>query len=129
MQNLLYFPMLFQLMSIGFMNILWLFEIASVDSFLSVTFLVRLNLIIAVTYEIFMTSFYGESIHQNSKSISAAVYNNKWYQMVYSSQNRNDLKQLKHFLTLTMLRGDKSVRISAGGLATINLETFMAVSD
>jgi 7tm Odorant receptor len=127
MQKLLFFPMMFQLLLFVIMIILWLFEVALVDDYLSSTFSIRLNLMFAVTMEMYTACYCGESIIHESQAISGKIYRSKWYQLVYSSHNRKDLKQLKHILTLTMMRANRPIKISAGGFMTINFETFMMV--
>lgn len=109
-----------------------MFEAASSEEYLSSTFSARLNLVLAISTEIFMFSFRGEILKEESQMISDKIYNSNWYQLRLAKQSCTNLKVFKEFRTmvqLTILRANRPIRISAGGFTNMSYQTSLRVKE
>ncbi|XP_019699246.1 odorant receptor 22c-like isoform X3 [Harpegnathos saltator] len=72
-----------------------------------------------MTTEIFIYCFVGEYLSHKSRSLADAAYESLWYNM--SSNHGKDL-------LLVIMRSQKQLTITAGGMANLSLEAFTSVS-
>ncbi|XP_014483815.1 PREDICTED: odorant receptor 13a-like [Dinoponera quadriceps] len=70
---------------------------------------------VGVTVEIFIFCFAGEYLRLKSKSLADAAYESLWYNM--------SPKNCKNILFVIM-RSQKQLSLTAGGMATLSLEAF-----
>lgn len=120
--------MLIQLAMLGIMISLCMVEVIMVDSYFSTTFSARLNLVFAITIEMFIFSYRGEQIKHESHFIRDRIYNSEWYQLIYLAPRQKDMKELKSLILLTLMRANRPTKISAGRMTTMSYQTFMSVS-
>jgi hypothetical protein len=119
--------MIFEMMMLVLSICLCIFEAIKLDDYFSSRFSARLNLMFCVIMEIFTFSLLGEQIQQESQMISNQIYNGNWYNFT-SSKNPKISKTFKALMNMTMMRAERVVEISAGGISTMSYETFMTVS-
>ncbi|XP_014481494.1 PREDICTED: uncharacterized protein LOC106747952 [Dinoponera quadriceps] len=91
---------------------------ATVINILQVTLWVPHLLSFAIMIEIFIFCFSGEYLGLKSKLIADAVYSSLWYNMS-PNQNKN--------LLLVIMRSQKQLSITAGGIMNLSLEAFTSV--
>ncbi|XP_019699244.1 odorant receptor 22c-like isoform X2 [Harpegnathos saltator] len=71
-----------------------------------------------MTTEIFIYCFVGEYLSHKSRSLADAAYESLWYNM--SSNHGKDL-------LLVIMRSQKQLTITAGGMANLSLEAFTSI--
>jgi hypothetical protein len=128
LRQILFIPLLFQIVMLALMISLCSFEAVSSENYLSTKFSARGNLVICVINEVFMFSFYGEKLLHESRMISDKIYTSKWYLFYSSSSNRSVVKEFSSLMQITMMRANKPIKLSAGGFTTMSFQTFMSVS-
>lgn len=107
---------------------LCLFEAVSVDDYFSSKFSTRSSLVINAVIDIFILSYHGEKIIDESLKIRERIYNSNWYYLCFSSGNRENLKNFSCIINLSMMRASRFIHISAGGFSVVGYQTFMSVS-
>lgn len=55
------------------------------------------------------------------------IYENEWYNLKYSQKMDKKYKEVRFMLMMNLIRSGKVERISAGGMAFLTYESFMAV--
>jgi hypothetical protein len=107
--------------------ILCIFEAVKVDDFFTTKFSARSNLMTCVIVEMFSFSFLGEQIKHESRKISDQIYNSNWYNLNIVNKNSNIFIKFKPLMLLTVMRAERNVKISVGGISTMGYETFLSV--
>lgn len=74
--------------------------------------------------QLFFHSWTSNEIIQQSSNIANAVYETNWYLLLYKGLGNVLTKDLMFI----MMRAGKPCELTAGGFATMSLETFMRVS-
>lgn len=103
------------------------FEAATIQEYSTSRISTRFSTIAEALTDIFMFSYLGQRIIQESSAVSDGIYNSNWYELAFSTQKKN-MKTLMSMLQLSMLRASKPIKISAGGFMTLHLPSFMTVS-
>jgi hypothetical protein len=119
--------MFFEILLLVLMISLCIAEAITVDNYLSTKGSARGNLVLCVINEIFLFSFFGEQIQHESLMISDKIYNTNWYELS-RMKNKKKLREFNSMVQLTMMRANRSIKISAGGFTNMSFETFMSVS-
>ncbi|XP_032669851.1 odorant receptor 13a-like [Odontomachus brunneus] len=72
----------------------------------------------AMVMEVFIFCFVGEYLSFKSKSLADAAYNSLWYNMIPNQSKK---------LLFVIMRSQKQLNITAGGMTNLSLETFTSI--
>lgn len=128
LKNILFIPMLLEVLFMAFVITLCMFEAVVLEDFTRSMLIIRVNLLACVITEIFMFCHGGQLIQNESLLVRDRMYNSNWYHLFGTSRSSNDLMELKSLINMTSMRSDDSITISAGGFISITYETFFSVS-
>lgn len=78
---------------------------------------------------LFPLNLFSQFISGKPKSfkIRDMIYESEWYNLQYSRKLDKKYKEIKFMLMMNLMRANKVERISAGGMAFLTYESFMAV--
>lgn len=127
-QDLLFFPMLFEIVVNCMIITLCVFEMISSDNFFSVEFFSRFQLVLCALLDFFIFALKGEELKTATEKIRDQMYSCKWYLMKHDDEKQlKTFKTIRNLLLVNMISA-KGFTIVAGGLFTLRLETYKEVS-
>lgn len=120
--------MLFQLLMLGFISSLCVFQAIIVEDYFSSVFSIQINLVICVLSQLVIFCYLGDQLLHESAAISSKIYNSMWYEVYFSAPNQRARREFHALIQLSITRRNQAVGISAGGFTTMSRPTFMRVN-